>query len=129
MNAASVFSREVQSSEPETMPRSLFGRPTGRSYRAAVAQVIRDVKASKRLTNEALAEAIGCSESTVYNAENEHGDLAAVTLFNIAFAFGEEAIAPVRELYLCGPAEPKTVSDRLDEIQADFNQLRKELGA
>jgi hypothetical protein len=35
-----------------------------------------------------------------------------VTLLNIAYAFGEEAIEPVRALYLCAPAEPETTAEK-----------------
>lgn len=127
--APNVLRQAPQSSESDAFTRSLFGRPSGRSYRAAVAQVIREIKARKKLSNEALAEEIGCSESTVYNAERESGNLEAVTLLNIAYRFGEEAIAPVRELYLCAPAHPKTLDDRFDDVQAAFNALRKDASA
>ena len=93
---------------PETFSRSLFGRPTSGSYRAAIAQVIRDVKARHKLSNERLAEIIGCSEQTIANAETDRAEnnLNPVTLLNIAYAFGEEAIDPVRTLYLCAPVDP-----------------------
>jgi DNA-binding XRE family transcriptional regulator len=111
------------------MPRSLFGRPSNGSYKAAVAQVIRDVKAKNKLSNERLADLIGCSETTVFNAENEACDLAAVTLLNIAYAFGEEAIQLVRDLYLCAPAEQPTAETRLNRIEREINALRKEIDA
>ena len=124
-SSANVLRQAPQSSE---MPRSLFGRPTGRSYRVAVAQIIRDVKAREKLSNERLAEEIGCSESTVYNAENENGDLAAVTLLSIAYRFGEEAIEPVRELYLCAAPEAPTRQDRIRRIRAELDALEREGG-
>lgn len=110
---------------PETFSRSLFGRPTSGSYRAAVSQVIRNVKALHKLSNERLAELIGCSEQTIANAENDRAEnnLNAVTLLNIAYAFGEEAIDPVRSLYLCAPAEEP---DALDLIERGVAKLRKE---
>jgi DNA-binding XRE family transcriptional regulator len=108
------------------MPRSLFGRPSNRSYKAAVAQIIRDVKARNRLSNERLAELIGCSETTVFNAENETCDLAAVTLLNIAYAFGESAIAPVRALYLCSPTEEPSRAERLRRIIGEAELILKE---
>lgn len=111
--------------EDETFARSLFGRPTGKSYRAAVAQVVRDVKAKRKLSNEAFAEEIGCSEGTVCNAENERGNLEAVTLLSIAFVFGEDAIAPVRELYLCRPAPTKTRADKFRDVHAMLDELEK----
>jgi transcriptional regulator with XRE-family HTH domain len=74
----------------------------------AVAEIVRDVKSKHKLSNERLAELIGCEKQTVANAENENCDLQAVTLMRIAYAFGEEAIAPVRTLYLCAPVDPPT---------------------
>jgi len=95
---------------PETFTRSLFGRPSSGSYRAAVAQVLREVKARHKLSNERLAEIVGCSEQTIANAEAERAEnnLNPVTLLNIAYAFGEDAIDPVRQLYLCAPVEAPT---------------------
>ena len=116
---------------PETisLPRSLFGRPASRSYRAAVAQVIRNAKAVNRLSNERLGELLGCSEQTVANAENEVGDLTAVILFSLAYAFGEDAIDPVRELYLCAAVEKPTPAQRIDranrEIAAALSELEQ----
>jgi len=116
---------------PETisLPRSLFGRPSSRSYRAAVAQIIRNTKAVNRLSNERLGELLGCSEQTVANAENEVGDLTAVILFSLAYAFGEDAIDPVRELYLCAAVEKSTPAQRIDranrEIAAALSELEQ----
>lgn len=102
---ASVLQPSPQSSE---FSRSLFGCPSRGSYRAAVAAIIRDLKAIHGLSNERLAERLRCSESTIFNAENENGNLEAVTLLTIAFEFGEAAIEPVRQLYLCAPVEQPT---------------------
>lgn len=114
-------------SAPETFTRSLFGRPSSGSYRAAIAAVIRNLKAAHRLSNERLAELVGCSEQTIANAEGEkaENDLKAVTLLNIAYAFGEEAIAPVRNLYLCAPAVEPTAAILLEAIERNTNMLRK----
>lgn len=117
-----VLGEPRQSVEP-----SLFGKPTGRTYRSAVAQVVREIKAAHRLNNEQLAERVGVSEGTIYNAENENGDLAAVTLLNLAFSFGEEAIAPVRDLYLCAPVEPLTPADRIDRAMRELRLAEKEI--
>jgi DNA-binding XRE family transcriptional regulator len=114
--------------EPETIgPRSLFGRPHSRSYRAAVSQIVRDVKARHKLSNERLAEIIGCSEQTIANAENEVGDLTAVILLAIAYAFGEEAIEPVRQLYLCAPAEPKSILSEIDAARQALNAAERKI--
>jgi DNA-binding XRE family transcriptional regulator len=107
------------------MPRSLFGSPTRAAYRAAVAQIIRDLKAGHKLSNERLAERLRCSESTIFNAENENGNLEPVTLLTIAWEFGEEAIQPVRSLYLCVPTEQPTLADHLDRAQQAINAARK----
>jgi DNA-binding XRE family transcriptional regulator len=117
--ASSVLRHAPQSSE---MSHTLFGRPSGRSYRRAVADIIRNVKASKKIR----AEDIGCSETTVYNAENENGDLSAVTLLSIAFKYGEDAIAPVRELYLCAAPEKPTRQERFRRLHAEIDALERE---
>ena len=124
-SSANVLREAVQSSDRVTMPRSLFGRPLNASYRKAIADIIRDVKAREKLSNERLAEMIGCSEGTVFNAENENGNLDAVTLLNIAYSFGEDAIDPVRSLYLCKPAEAPTALSELDAAERHFNAARK----
>jgi transcriptional regulator with XRE-family HTH domain len=105
------------------MPRSLFGSPTRMAYRAAVAQIIRDAKACNGLSNERLAERLRCSESTIFNAENENGNLDAVTLLTIAFEFGEEAIAPVRNLYLCAPASDETTAEKRRRLIRELASL------
>lgn len=120
-SSAQVLSHAPQSSED--MPRSLFGAPSRAAYRTAVAQVVRDAKARHGLSNERLAERLRCSESTVFNAENENGNLDAVTLLTIAFEFGEEAIEPVRSLYLCAPVEQPTRADRIHRIRAELTKL------
>lgn len=112
---------------PEIFSRSLFGRPSSGSYKTAVAQMIRDVKARYRLSNERLAEIVGCSEQTIANAETERAEnnLNPVTLLNFAYAFGEEAIEPVRQLYLCAPAEPKSILGELDRAEQSIRAARK----
>lgn len=112
----------------ETFPRSLFGRPSSRSYRAAVAQVVREVKARHGLNDERLAELVGCDKDTIRNAENEETNLNAVTLFGLAYAFGEEAIEPVRALYLCAPVEEPTIADRCRRIRGELAAIEKETG-
>ena len=115
---------------PETFTRSLFGRPSSGTYRTAVAQMIREVKARHKLSNERLAEIVGCSEQTIANAEADRAEnnLNPVTLLNFAYAFGEDAIEPVRQLYLCAPVDSPTVQDRLDRIERETASIRKEIG-
>lgn len=113
-------------SSPQVLP--LDDCPRQKSYRNAVARCIRQIKAKANLSNIELAEEVGCSAETISNAENENNDLSGVTLMRIAYRFGEEAIAPVRELYLRRYAEPKTPSERWDEYEAHGRALRRELG-
>lgn len=110
---------------PNVLP--LYDRPRQKTYRAAIARVIREIKAREHLSNVELAEEIGCSPETISNAENENNDLSAVILLNLAFRFGEAAIDPVRELYLCRHVDPPSLTDRFDEIERDIAALRKEL--
>lgn len=110
----------------ESFPRSLFGRPSSRSYKSAVAEVIRTVKAQHGLNNERLAELVGCDKDTIGNAEDEKNNLNAVTLFSIAYAFGEEAIDPIRLLYLCKPVDPPSRADRFRRIRKELTELELE---
>lgn len=127
MNAPNVLSHEVQSSEPATdFSKALYGPPNGRSYRAAIAQIIKDLKALHKLSNETLAERIGSSETSVYNWENENGSMEAVTLLRIAFEFGEEAIALARQLYLCKPAERPSRAERFRRAHVMLDELERE---
>jgi|GEM_PF-5019842 len=103
--------------------------PRQKSYRKAVAKMIRDLKAAEGLSNIELGERIGCCDGTVGNAENEANDLNPVTLLRIAYEFGEAAIGPVRDLYLCRHGEPETLSDKLDCLQYQIDRLRLELDA
>lgn len=96
----------------ETFPVSLFGkRPTRTLYRAAVKQIVLSIMGDHNLNPEELAERIGVGEDTIKNAAKEANSLEAVTLLSIAFEFGEEAINPVRALYLTKPPEEPSRSD------------------
>jgi transcriptional regulator with XRE-family HTH domain len=106
----------------ETFPGSLFGAPKRDSYRAAVKQVILDVKARSGFDSEQLGEKLGISKDTVENAENMVCSLEAVTLLKIAFHYGEEAINPVRTLYLCAPVDPPTKDDLIRRAIGLLNQ-------
>lgn len=107
----------------------LFGPPVQKSYREAVAHCVRRTKALHGLNNVSLAEALGCSDQTIANAENELADLSGVTLMRMAWTYGEESIAPVRQLYLCGIIEAPTIADRLERIEQEAGLIRKELSA
>lgn len=108
---------------PNVLP--LFDPPRQKAFRAAVAKVIRDVKAAQSLSNVTLAEEIGCCADTISNAENENNDLSAVILLRIAYRFGESAIDPVRSLYLRRYEQPKTLTERFDDALAEMAAIQR----
>lgn len=108
--------------QPNVLP--IFPAPNGKLWRAAVAQVIRQVKASHRLTTVELADIIGCDASTVENAEAERNELRGATVARIGFEFGEEAIEPIRSLWLRRVEEPR--ADPLDRIREAVAQMERE---
>ena len=112
---------------PNVLP--LFDPPRKMSYRAAVARIIRDLKAKHALSNVKLADKLDCSDETIGNAENEQGDLNAVTFLRIGYLFGEEAITPALDLMRRRHAEPETLTDRLDALQMQIATVRREIGA
>ena len=112
----------------ERFPRSLWGRPTRNGYRAAIKQIILELKARKNLSDQELADLLGCHKETIENAQDEANSLDVVTLLNIAYAFGEDAIEPVRSLYLCKPTEKPTIEDRLSRIEGEAAAIRREMG-
>lgn len=69
-------------------------RPTTKSYRAAVKEIILNVQGDQKLSDPELAERLGCSAGTVANARNERGNLDGVTLANIEYEFGPAALDP-----------------------------------
>jgi transcriptional regulator with XRE-family HTH domain len=105
-------SPNVFPSGEETFPRSLFGKPSRNAYRAAIKRIILDLKAAKGLSDWELAEQIGCHKDTIENAQEMSSSLDVVTLLNVAYAFGEEAIDPVRQLYLCAPVDSETKDEK-----------------
>jgi hypothetical protein len=107
----------------ETFPRSLFGKPSRNAYRAAIKRIILDLKASKGLSDWELAEQIGCHKDTIENAQEQACSLDVVTLLNIAYAFGEEAIDPVRQLYLCAPVDSETKDEKRRRLIRELANL------
>ena len=106
-----------------------FDPPREKSYRAAVAQAMRDLRAKHHLTPSALADRIGVCKKTINNAEDECNDLNPVALLRIAYEFGEEAIQPVRDLYLRRYEAPRTLAERFTEIQSELAQIAKAMEA
>lgn len=112
---------------PNVLP--IFDPPRKMSYRAAIAQVIRDLKSAHRLSNTKLADMLDCSDETISNAEHENSDLNAVTLLRIGYVFGEDIISPVLDLMRRRYVEPKTLADKLNELEGMVASIRKGLTA
>ena len=74
-------------------------RPTDSSYRDAVKKIIANV--DRGLTDQDLADRLGCSAGTISNARNMKGKLCAVTLANIGAEIGPEALEPFAALFDC----------------------------
>lgn len=111
---------------PNVLP--LFQRPREKDYRAAVAKIIRDVKARHNLSNIALAEEIGCCAETIGNAENEANSLNAVILGAIRWRFGADAVRPWDDLCDGQIADPEpTPAERIDRIERELGEMRKAL--
>lgn len=73
-------------------------RPTTKSYRAAVKQIVLNLQADQGLNDPELAERLGCSAGTVKNARTEATNLDGVTLANIEYEFGPSALDPFLDL-------------------------------
>ena len=73
--------------------------PTQSSLRRAVAGIIRSVQLDHTLTDEEMADEIGCSAGTIGNARNEKSDLNAATLARIGHRYGVERLDPYAALY------------------------------
>jgi transcriptional regulator with XRE-family HTH domain len=75
-----------------------LGRPTKKSYRAAIKQIVLDLQAQHNLNDPELAERLGCSAPTIANARKELTNLDGVTLANIEYEFGPSALDPFLKL-------------------------------
>jgi len=102
---------------------SLFGKPTKRSYRAAVKHIILDVQARAGMSDEELAEVIGSCKETVANWRDEASSMDVLSLLTLAYCFGEDAIDPVRQLYLCAPPSDETTSDKRKRLIREMAAL------
>lgn len=103
------------STRPNVLRRTM--RPNTKSYRAAVAAIIRSVQAQHGLSDADLAEQIGCSVGTIQNARNERSNLDGVFLANLQFTFGANALDPFQNLSNArGVPEDATVIQDLNTI-------------
>jgi uncharacterized protein (DUF433 family) len=107
----------------ETFPGSLFGKPTRKGYRAAIKSIVLGIQAAKGWDDQELADFIGCGKETIENARTEAHSLDVLTLLNIAYAFGESAVQPVRDLYLCKPVDAETVPEKRRRLLRDLQML------
>jgi hypothetical protein len=73
--------------------------PTRNDLRAALAQIVRSVQAEHRLTDEALADALGVSIGTIANVRNERTDLNQETIARLGARFGPEVLDPWSACY------------------------------
>lgn len=130
MTGGSVLPKIVPASDFAPIERSLFGRPTKALYKAAVAKCIRQIKASHNLTNTRMAEILACDEKTIRSAEDgDNGCLDTIILLNIAYAFGEGAIAPVRALYITDDAGELSPLSRIERANREIADAMAEMGA
>lgn len=74
------------------LPRK--ARPTTKSYRDAIREIVLNLQGAHDLSDAELAERIGCSAGTVKNARNRAGNLDGATLANIEYEFGPGAVDP-----------------------------------
>lgn len=114
---------------PNVLQRTM--RPSTKSYRAAVAAIIRNVQAQHSLSDAELAEQIGCSKETVRNARNENTNLDGVFLASLQFMFGANAIDPFQHMSGARgvPADATVIQDlntiaRLAEAIAQLAKVR-----
>lgn len=76
-----------------------FAAPTTEALREAVAQIIRDVTASKGLTDMELAGQLNVHANTVAAWRNKKNDMGALMIATIGAKFGADAVAPYNALY------------------------------
>lgn len=98
-------------------------RPTTKSYRTAVKQVVLNVQALHGLSDGDLAERLGCSSGTIKNARNEAGNLDGVTLVNVEYEFGPAALDPVLALGGSRAVPLNVASDNAQEATMDLSQV------
>ena len=72
--------------------------PDTKSYRAAIAAIIRDIQHRARETDQQTADRLGVSVGTIRNARDEKADLSGLTLAKIGSLYGNEALAPFAAL-------------------------------
>lgn len=96
------------------MPANVLGRaprPTEKSYLDAVRDIILAVQAKHDLTDQELADRLGCSDGTIANARNRTSKLSGKTLAALEHEFGPGAIDPFlalgrsRAAPLCRPGD------------------------
>lgn len=105
----------------------LFGPPSQKSFRMAVADALRAIKREHGLTLVELADRLGCCDQTIRNALDEDGCLSAVTMLRIGYEF-EGALEPVFALSRRAAVAPLTVADRVERIERELAAIVRECG-
>lgn len=98
--------------------------PTRNALRGALAQVVRSVQSEHSLTDEALADLIGISNSTVANVRNERTDLNQETIAKLGKRFGPECLDPWSACF-GGRNVPREASDGRVSLTAVTGSLHK----
>lgn len=89
-------------------------RPTKTGYLEAVQEIIGNI--SIGLTDQDLADRLGCTRETISNVRNMKGSLSPVTLAQIGHEFGPEALQPFAELFGAVIVPLEADDSDLDEI-------------
>lgn len=123
-NQANVLNLKMVNDQSFGRAPSLFGRVSASDYRKAVSRTILEIKAEHHLTDEKLAERLGCSKGTVQNAEHERGNLDPVTMLNLAAVFGgERRISRILALINGSPDEPETTVEKRRRLIRELSAL------
>jgi hypothetical protein len=104
---------------------SLFGRPRSKDCLAAISKAVLRARSNHDLTNEQLANGLGCSTGTIKNALSESSMMRTDTLLRFGYFFPEE-FAPIQALMSGAVPEAPTVADRLERIETHLDAIRRE---
>lgn len=98
--------------------------PTRNELRRALAQVVRSIQSGHHLTDEALADEIHVSPSTIANVRNERTDLNQETIAKLAARFGVECLDPWSACF-GGRNVPKDAPEQRVSLTAITGTLHK----
>jgi hypothetical protein len=107
---------------------SLFGAPGSNDCLAAISKAVLNARCNHNLTNEQLADGLGCCTGTIKNALSETSMMRTDTLLRFGYFFPEE-FAPVHALMTAAVPEAPSVADRLERIETHLDAIRREADA